>query len=97
MAETSKKLKLKEFLENRKKVLEDKSIGKSQTVDCPDCKAVLFKTGQTIIKCCTCYGEYRNKEIPLNKTEEGRLKPKFPKNFGVDNIEMLLEAFKNRG
>ena len=92
----TKKSKLKEFLENRHKKEENSSetIDKSEDLKCPDCSTVIYKSGESHIKCCLCYGEFRNKEIKFSKNE-GSVKFKFPKNFEMDNIEMLLEALKN--
>lgn len=98
-APMDKKLKLKEFLEQRKSKLEqpqpEEVLDKKEGIDCPDCKTSLYKSGDTSIKCCICYGEFRNKNIRFEKTEKG-VKFKFPKSFSVDNIEMILEAIKGK-
>lgn len=87
---TDKKLKLREFLDSRQKKTEE--LDKSE-IKCPDCTSTLFKSGDSHIKCCICYGEHRNKEIKFEKNESG-VKLKFPKTFDQENIEMLLDCLK---
>lgn len=95
--EMNKKSKLKEFLENRHKKDDTTSeaIDKSEDLSCPDCRTVIYKSGESHIKCCICYGDFHKKEIKFVKNE-GNIKFKFPKNFEVDNIEMILEALKSK-
>lgn len=89
-----KKGKLKEFLEQRQKKNEkDIELDKSE-IKCPDCDHILYK-GEDKINLCVCYGEHFNKNLKIKKNEDGSVKIKFPKDFGVDNVEMLLEALKN--
>jgi hypothetical protein len=91
----SKKHKLKEFLDKRNKKEHNEEIDKSEDLECPDCATIIYKSGENHIKCCICYGEWRNKEIKFTKNE-GNIKFKFPKTFDVENIEMLLSALKNK-
>lgn len=88
-----KKLKLKEFLENRK--LQQVDMDKKEDIRCPDCSFKIFKSGDTAIKCCICYGSYHNKEIKFKKSEKG-VKFNFPKDFDAENIEMIIEAIKGK-
>jgi hypothetical protein len=89
-----KKSKLKDFLEKRNKK-EHEEIDKSEDLNCPDCDTVIYKSGENHIKCCVCYGNFRNKEIKFIKNANG-VKFKFPKDFDVDNIDMILDALKNK-
>lgn len=87
-----KKLKLKEFLENRQKKVEDK-LDKSENLKCSDCNTTIYKSGENHIKCCICYGEFHNKNIKIEKNEN-TVRFKFPKGFDQENIEMLLDSLK---
>lgn len=89
-----KKLKLKEFLESRRKTTLNESAIEKHDLDCLDCTGNLYKTGDKHITCCLCFGEFYNKSIPFKK-KEGKVEFKFPKNFDVENIEMLLDTIKN--
>lgn len=91
----SKKHKLKEFLENRNKKEQSEEIDKSEDIECPDCATVLYKSGESHITCCICFGDMNRKPIKFTKNE-GNVKFKFPKNFDVENIEMLLSSLKNK-
>ena len=64
-------------------------------IECPDCGHALYKGGDKI-NLCLCYGEFFNKNIKIQKKEDGIIKLKFPKTFGVENIEMLICALKQR-
>lgn len=88
----TKKNKLKEFLENKNKK-ENDIIDKSEDLECPDCTTTIYKSGDSHIKCCICYGYFRNKEIKFSK-KEGNIAFKFPKTFDIDNINMLLDTLK---
>lgn len=95
--ENDKKSKLREFLENReKKRQESVDMDKSEDIKCPDCKTVIHKKESKDIVPCVCYGEWMNKPIKITKTEDGKVKIKFPKSFNIDNIEMLLDAVKKQ-
>ena len=88
-----KKSKLKEFLENRK--LQQVDMDKKEDIRCPDCSFKIFKSGESAIKCCICYGSYHNKEIKFKKSEKG-VKFNFPKDFDAESIEMLIDAIKGK-
>lgn len=95
---SDKKSKLRQFLYNREKKRDSviDSFDKSE-IDCPDCKETLYKSEyKNTIKLCICYGTDMNKYIKFSKNEDGMVKFKFPKSFDIENIEMLLDAFKNR-
>lgn len=95
MDSSSKKSKLRDFLDNREnKRKEDIELGKGEEINCPDCGTNLYK-GEKHFKLCICYGENYNKEIKIKKTEGGKFNFKFPKSFDIDNVEMLLEAIKS--
>jgi ribosomal protein L37AE/L43A len=95
--EDNSKSKLRQFLENReKKRSEAVELDKSEDIKCPDCKTVIYKKETTEIVPCVCYGEHMAKPIKINKTEDGKVKIKFPKSFDIDNIEMLLDALKKQ-
>jgi hypothetical protein len=85
-----KKSKLREFLENR----QARQMQKNE-IHCPDCGSALHKGGD-LIKLCICYGEFMDKEVKINKNEDGSVKLKFPKNFDSENIAMLLEVLKRK-
>ena len=95
--EESKKSKLKQFLESREhKRQESVDMDKSEDIKCPDCKTVIHKKESTEIIPCICYGEHMLKPIKIIKSEDGKVKIKFPKSFDIDNIEMLLDAVKKQ-
>ena len=95
MEQESKKNKLKSFLESReKRRVEHVELDKSE-IHCPDCTTTLYK-GEDNIKLCICYGQYHNKHIKFEKTENGKVELKFPKSFDIDDVEMLLDALKNK-
>ena len=94
--EDDKKSKLREFLDNReKKAKEPVELDKSE-VKCPDCQFTLHKSEDKHIKLCVCYGEFMAKDIKIQKSQDGKVKLKFPKKFGIDNIEMLKSALKDK-
>ena len=91
----NKKSKLKEFLQSREKKRQEKvDLDKNEEISCPDCGTNLYK-GENHFKLCVCYGDFHNKEIKFKKSEDGKIKFKFPKTFDLDNIEMLLDAIKS--
>jgi hypothetical protein len=89
-----KKSKLRAFLDKVHQPSEPEFAKKE--IHCPDCGDALYKSGDRI-KLCICYGEFQDKEIKIQKNEDGSIKMKFPKNFDPENIKMLLESLKNRG
>lgn len=95
--EDDKKTKLRQFLENRdKKRQESVEIDKNE-VKCPDCDTTLWKSeDKNRIKLCICYGDHMNKDIKFTKSNNGKIKLNFPKKFDIENIEMLLDALKNK-
>jgi len=95
MEQESKKNKLKLFLESRERRREESVELDKSEVKCPDCDTALYKGGDNI-KLCICYGQYHNKDIKFKKSENGKVELKFPKSFDIDNIEMLLDALKNK-
>lgn len=94
MDSSTKKSKLKEFLDSREKKRQEKVELDKSEIDCPNCKSNLYK-GEGDFKLCICYGQYYNKEIKIKKSEDGRFSFNFPKSFDTDNVEMLLEAIKS--
>jgi hypothetical protein len=91
------KSRLKQFLDKREDKRQQKvTIDKSE-VKCPDCKSSLYKSeGKNEIELCICYGDQMKKNIKFTKTEDGKIKFKFPKSFEIENIEMLLDAMKKQ-
>jgi hypothetical protein len=85
---------VQQFLEKRKSKKEFSIVmAKSETIQCPDCKASIFdKTG---FNCCLCYGSDMGRKVFLKKTENG-IKVSFPKSWDPENIEMLLEVLKKK-
>lgn len=95
--EDNKKSKLRLFLENReKKRQESVEMDKSEDIACPDCKTIIHKKETKEIIPCICYGEFFGKSIKIDVAEDGKVKIKFPKTFDIENVEMLLEAFKKQ-
>ncbi|MDD5650670.1 MAG: hypothetical protein PHF86_09675 [Candidatus Nanoarchaeia archaeon] len=94
------KSKLKDFLENRENKSEikadiiEESVEKHE-IHCPDCGAVLYK-GEDNINLCICYGEFMDKKVKIQKSENGKVKLIFPKGIDIQNIKMLFNVFKNR-
>jgi ribosomal protein L37AE/L43A len=95
--EETKKSKLREFLESRERKRQDAvEMDKSEDIKCPDCRTVIYKKETSDIIPCICYGEHMTKPIKITKSEDGKVKIKFPKSFDLDNIEMLLDALKKQ-
>jgi ribosomal protein L37AE/L43A len=95
--EENKKSKLRQFLENREKKRQDPiEMDKSEDIKCPDCKTVIHKKESNEIIPCVCFGEFFGKSIKITKTEDGKIKIKFPKNFDIENVEMLLDSVKKQ-
>lgn len=95
MQEPNKKSRLKQFLESREnKHQQNVELDKTE-ISCPDCGCSLYK-GEDKINLCVCFGEFAYKDIKIIKNEDGSVKVKFPKKFGIDNIEMLLDSLKNK-
>lgn len=88
-----KKHKLKEFLKRKVKKSEIININKNKDIHCHTCNSILCKSGDAHIECCICYGDSMGDKIKFTKNEQG-VKLNFPKNFDVENIEMLLDNFK---
>lgn len=95
--EESKKSKLRQFLENRERKRQESFLmDKSEDIKCPDCKSVLYKKEAESIIPCVCFGEFMSKPIKITKSEDGKVKIKFPKTFDLDNVEMMLDALKKQ-
>jgi len=95
MDSSSKKSKLREFLDTREHKRKEKvELEKNENISCPDCASSLYK-GEDHFKLCICFGDNYNKEIKFTKSEDGRVVFKFPKKFDTDNVELLLEAIKS--
>jgi len=93
--EDNKKSKLRQFLDNlEKKRQESVEMDKSEDSKCPDCKTTIHKKESEEIIPCICYGEFMAKSIKIMKNVDGTVKIKFPKNFDIENVEMLLEALR---
>jgi ribosomal protein L37AE/L43A len=91
---SNKKARLLNFLESRKN-RQEVQIEKKEDMECSSCGTQIYKSGESFIKCCVCYGESFGKEIKFTKNESG-IKFKFPKNFSAENIELILETIKNK-
>lgn len=89
-----KKAKLLQFLESRKN-RHEVQIEKKEDMECSYCGSTIYKSGESSIKCCVCYGESFGKEIKFAKNESG-IKFKFPKGFSAENIELILETIKSK-
>jgi len=93
--EKCKKSKLREFLESREKKRQEPVELDKAEISCPDCGTVLYKTeGKNKIKLCICYGQFHGHELKFIKKGNNKIQIKFPKNFDLDNIEMLLDTVK---
>lgn len=89
-------LKLKEFIESRKKKNKPEfsvQLSKGETVDCPDCGKNIFNG--SVFAGCICLGDDRERKVFIKKTEEG-IKVRFSKGWDADNIEMLLSTLRNK-
>lgn len=96
--ENKKKTKLRAFLESiEKKRQEPISLDKSEDINCPDCGTIIYKNNTKCIKTCICFGDHAYKDIKIQKSDNGKVKIKFPKSFCIENVEMLLDALKKRG
>lgn len=92
---TMKKLKLQEFLENKKKKKQPKLDFKIEKAEasCLYCNQSLFTPEG--FSGCVCLGEDQSNTILLAKTEQG-LKVSFHKSWDIYNIQLVLEALKKR-
>lgn len=95
-----KKGKLKKFLEEsksktKKNEKQTVDINNSKDLHCPDCQKKLYKSGDSHIEFCICYGEWMGKTVKFAKSEQGA-KFNIPKNFDKENLIMLLETIKKR-
>lgn len=96
--ENDKKSKLRQFLENiEKKRQEPVEMDKSEDIKCPDCKTTIHKKESMEIIPCICFGDHSRKPIKIIKKTDGKIQIKFPKNFEIENVEMLLSALKKQG
>lgn len=84
-----KSKKLQHFLQS----IKVKQEQKLNVITCPDCNSVLYKHNDDSLKLCICYGEFQNNLIKLTKSQNGNIKFNFPQSFGVDNLEMIMDAF----
>lgn len=87
--------KLKSFLErkNSKKGFKIE-MKKNESVQCPDCKEMIFKNGAW--SGCICFGDGRNSKVYLTKNEDGNVSVRFSKGWDIENIEMLLEILRSK-
>jgi hypothetical protein len=94
---STKKSRLKEFLDNKEKRRQEPiEIMDKGEITCPDCQGTLYK-GEKYITLCLCYGEFHNKNIKIKKNnKDNSVKLAFPKKFDIDNVEMLLDAIRNK-
>ena len=76
----------------RFKKTEEINIKKSD-IACQDCGGSLYTSGKEI-KLCLCYGEFMGKSIKIEEDKNGKIKLNFPKDFNIDNLEMLLDCLK---
>jgi len=84
--------KLKDFLnkKSKEKIQPIQNIDKSITCDCG---RVIHKNASNIIKLCTCYGEFMDTKLEIVKNDT-KCTISFPKDFGINNMEMLLTLLK---
>lgn len=88
--------KLKKFIEKKAKKTSREfqiSLNKTETVVCDDCKKEIFSKGA--FSGCICFGDDRNNKIFIKKNEHG-FTVRFPRSWDVENIQMLLEALRNK-
>ncbi len=90
----SKKNKLKEFMDKKVKKSDSKVSFTKAEISCPDCNKKLYKGGDSF-NLCVCFGEFYGQELKIKKSNN-QYTFKFPKQFGLDNAEMLLSAIKNK-
>jgi hypothetical protein len=90
-----KNSRLKKFIENRSKKAKEHTIvmGKSESVVCEDCKKEIFTKG--MYSGCVCYGDDMNSKIFIKKNENG-FSMRFPRSWDIENINMLLDTFRNK-
>lgn len=88
-----KKNKLKEFLNKKVKKTESVYFSKSE-ISCPYCASKIYK-GEDSIELCLCYGQSYGQEIKIKKSGEGYTF-KLPKQFDIENAEMLLKSIKKK-
>lgn len=89
----SKADKLKSFLANKDRKIQEAMFEKTENIDCPDCGTNLYK-GEKNLTLCICYGEDWNKDIKIKKNESN-IQMKFPKSMDAENIQMLLQTLKH--
>ncbi len=96
VAAPQKPLALKGFLEKKASKRNESfniQIEKNEKVNCPDCGKEIFVKG--MYSGCICFGDDRKNKIYIRKTEDG-FSMRFPKSWDVENIQMLLEALRDR-
>lgn len=91
----SKKSKLKEFLENKKTKKSENVTFLKKEIACPYCASLMYKGGDSI-DLCLCYGEDYGSSIKIKKNKNKEYIFKYPKNFSIDNANMLLGAIKKK-
>lgn len=90
----AKKSKLKEFMDNKVKKAEKSIFFTKKEISCPDCDKKLYKGGDSF-SLCLCYGEFYGQDLKIKKSNN-QYTFKFPKQFGLENAEMLLMAIKSK-
>lgn len=90
--EDTKSDKLKTYLEQQDKRLDEAQFEKSEKFYCHDCGTDIYNGGKSLTL-CICYGEDWNKDIKITKSESG-IKMKFPKSMDTENIQMLLTTLR---
>ena len=88
----AKKNKLKEFMD--KKVKKTEVSFSKKEISCPDCAKKLYKGGDSF-SLCICFGEFMGQELKIKKSNN-QYTFKFPKQFGLENIEMMLDVIKSK-
>jgi hypothetical protein len=90
-----KSTKLKDFLDKRKKKKEQKFVFKMEKAEatCPHCKESLFTEG--CFSGCVCLGEDQQNQVLVAKSENG-IQFSFHRSWDVENVQMVLEAIKNK-
>lgn len=87
--------KLKSFLEKRNSKKGFKiEMKKNESVQCPDCKQMIFREGSWTG--CLCFGDERNNKVFLTKNDKGEASVRFSKNWEMENIFMLLEILRRK-
>jgi hypothetical protein len=91
-------LPLKSFLDKKSSKIEKKeytivNLTKNDSVNCPDCDQQIL--GKGMFTHCVCSGSDRSKKVWIKKSENG-VKVSFSRGFDPENIQMILDALRNK-